>query len=61
MTVLTSAYHHVVEPSLLCDHDYLAYWRARDDELTERYYTRGLTPPGMSPLPSTPLALVPPF
>ncbi|MGH3844826.1 MAG: hypothetical protein ACRDS0_25820 [Pseudonocardiaceae bacterium] len=58
MTVLTSATEHHL--SLMSDQDYLAYQRGFDDELTE-YYVRGLTPPGMTPLPSTLTELEPPF
>ncbi|MGH3778371.1 MAG: hypothetical protein ACRDRR_21955 [Pseudonocardiaceae bacterium] len=61
MTVLTSAHQHPVDLSLMSDEDYVAYQRGLDDELTERYYARGLTPPGMTPLPSTLAQLEPPF
>ncbi|MGH3527215.1 MAG: hypothetical protein ACRDQG_02080 [Pseudonocardiaceae bacterium] len=61
MTVLTSATQHPVDFSLMSDQDYVAYQRGRDDQLTERYYARGLTPPGMTPLPSTLTELEPPF
>lgn len=61
MTVLTSTHQHPGELSLLSDQDYLDYWRGLEDELTERYYARGLTPPGGAPLPSSLTALTPPF
>ncbi|MGH3718709.1 MAG: hypothetical protein ACRDRI_07685 [Pseudonocardiaceae bacterium] len=60
MTVLTSTHPHPVF-SLMSDQDYLAYQRDLDDQLTERYYARGLTPPVMTPLPSTLAELEPPF
>ncbi|MGH3769418.1 MAG: hypothetical protein ACRDTX_30440 [Pseudonocardiaceae bacterium] len=60
MTILTSTHHHPVDLSLMSDQDYLVYQRGLDDELTE-YYVRGLTPPGMTPLPSTLTELEPPF
>ena len=61
MTVLTITHQHPGELSLLSDQDYLAYWRGLEDELTERYHARGLTSPGMTPLPSSLTALAPPF
>lgn len=45
----------------MSDQGYAAYQRGLDDELTERYYARGLTPPGMTPPPSTVAGLEPPF
>ncbi|MGH3781153.1 MAG: hypothetical protein ACRDR6_28460 [Pseudonocardiaceae bacterium] len=60
MTVLTNAHHQSVDLSMMSDQDYVAYQRGLDDELIERYYARGLTPP-MTPLPSTLAELEPPF
>ena len=60
MTVATSAYQHPVDLSLMSDQDFLAYQRGLDDGLSE-YYVRGLTPPGMTALPSTRTELEPPF
>lgn len=58
-TITTVAHPDV---SLMSDEDYLAYQRALDDQLAERYYSRDLTPPGMTPMPITTLAdLQPPF
>lgn len=61
MTVLTSAHQHPEDVSLMSDQDYLAYQRDLDDELTERYYALGLTPPGMTPMSSILAELEPPF
>jgi hypothetical protein len=61
MTVLTSTHQQPAALSSLSDQDYLAYWQGLDDELAERYYARGLTPPGMTPLPSGLTELAPPF
>ena len=61
MIALTSAHLQPVDLSVMSDQDYLAYQRGLEDELAKRYYARGLIPPGMTPLPSTVAALVPPF
>lgn len=61
MTVLTSTHQQPMDFSLMSDQGYAAYQRRLDDELTERYYARGLTPPGMTPPPSTVAGLEPPF
>ncbi len=60
MTVLTSAHQQPVDFSWMSDEDYVAYLRGLDDELIERYYARGLTPP-MTPLSSALAELEPPF
>ncbi|MGH3856559.1 MAG: hypothetical protein ACRDR6_24335 [Pseudonocardiaceae bacterium] len=60
MTVLTNAHQQPVDFSLMSDQDYVAYQRGLDDELIDRYYARGLTPP-MTPLSSVLAELDPPF
>ena len=60
MTVATSTHQHSVDLSLMSDQDYLIYQRDLDYGLSE-YYLRGLTPPGMTALPSTLTELEPPF
>ena len=60
MTVLTSAHQQPADFSLMSDEDYVAYLRGLDDELTERYYARGLTPP-LTTLSSALAELAPPL
>lgn len=63
MTFPTTAYQHPDQDviSWMSDEQYLAYQRCFDDELIERYYSQGLTPPGMTPMPSAVAGLEPPF
>ncbi len=50
-----------LDVSLMSEQEYIAYQRCLDDQLTDRYYSRGLTPPGMTPMPTTLTDLQPPF
>ncbi len=45
----------------MSDAEYDAYQRGLDDELTDLYYSHGLTPPGMTPMPTALAELEPPF
>jgi hypothetical protein len=62
MTLLIPAIEHPDQDPLswMSDEQYVAYQRLLDDELTGRY-RRGITPPGMTPIPSTVSELEPPF
>jgi hypothetical protein len=59
MTCTTTACHHLDD--LMSDEEYVAYQRGIDDELIDLYYSRGLTPPGMAPMPIILAELEPPF
>jgi hypothetical protein len=47
--------------SWMSDEQYVTYQRRIDDELTKRFYSQGLIPPAMTPMPSTLAELEPPF
>jgi hypothetical protein len=53
--------HFDDDTSLMSDEEYDAYLSRLDDELNECYYSRGLTPPGMTPMPAHLADLTPPF
>jgi hypothetical protein len=50
-----------LDVSLMSEQEYLAYQRGLEDQLIERYYSRDLTPPGMTSPPNALADLQPPF
>jgi hypothetical protein len=61
MTYTSTVIKHFDEISLMSEEEYVAYLSLLDDELNERYYSQGLTPPGMTPMPAAFVDLTPPF
>jgi hypothetical protein len=45
----------------MSDEQYVTYQRRIDDELTNCFYSQGLIPPALTPMPSTVAELEPPF
>lgn len=60
MTPTITTVEHL-DVSLMSEQEYIAYQRGLEDQLIERYYSRDLTPPGMTPMPRALADLQPPF
>lgn len=60
MTCTTTARRHLDDFSLMSDEEYVAYQRGLEDEL-DLYYSHGLTPPWVTPMPTVLAELEPPF
>jgi hypothetical protein len=60
MTCTSTTVEHVDDISLMSEEEYATYLGRLDDELIERYYSRGLTPE-MTPMPTVLTDLTPPF
>ncbi|MFN2496156.1 MAG: hypothetical protein ABR608_09665 [Pseudonocardiaceae bacterium] len=61
MTCTTTACHHLDDFSLMSDQEYVAYQRGLEDELIDLYYSHGLSPPWVTPMPTVLAELEPPF